>query len=61
MTEKEVGSVVTEKETVLNERPIEKRIEVVVDQETGKTVYHTFQVVEKTIEKEVQKQLINSL
>lgn len=44
---------VTEKETVVGEKIIETKEEVVVDPITGDSTVQTFEYVEKTIEKEV--------
>lgn len=44
---------VTEKETVVGEKILETKEEVVVDPITGDSTVQTFEYVEKTIEKEV--------
>ena len=55
LTERETGRVTTaERETVVGERVVTHRTRLVVDEDTGQETFETVQLVEKTIEHEVQ-------
>ena len=56
LVEVEIGEAkVEEREKVVAERTLGRQTELIMDSCTGRSKFHTVEVVEKTIEKEVDK------